>query len=475
MNTRTLSGIDGLDRLLNGGFPTGSTVLVEGLPGTGKTILGMQYLYHGAVDENESGIFITFEELPSQLYNELMDFGWDLRDLEKQNKLRVICLAPEILIEQMEKPNGLIEQIINEIDCKRIVIDSVSLFQFGVEDLKQSRKIIYSLRNTLRKFNITSLLIQESNSSGQSNVPFVNYLVDGVMRLSLKDHMNDFRKRTLEVLKMRGCRFIEGEHIYRIEDQGIHLVPALSLIEDKALLKHETFSNTGIAKLDQLLSGGIPNGSCFLFDTNSKANYKYLLVSIIVNRLIAGENVILLLSNLQNLFDLKHLYRLFGVELDQYVEKGKVLFIDHYDRQVPKGYENARICVSNIKNDEFKMIIKERLSPLVSSSLKKGEKWFIYYDLNTIISQRGKDFLENYFAEQVSTISSAGMTMVALANFTEIGSNTSSFLERTSHGVIKTWVDGSYQYLQVVKSPQGNISYPLLVENIITKPFIRLV
>ncbi|AGK52404.1 ATPase domain-containing protein [Bacillus sp. 1NLA3E] len=471
----TKSGIDGLDQLLNGGLPVGSTVLVEGLPGTGKTILGMQFIFHGAVEEDESGIFITFEELPDQLYNELQDFGWDLRELEKQNKLRVICLSPEVLIEQIEKPNGLIEQMINEINCKRIVIDSISLYQFGSDDLMKSRKTIYSLRNVLRKYKITSLLISELNSSDQGNVPFVNYLVDGVIRLSLKNHINDFRKRTLEVLKMRGCRIQEGEHIYRISENGIHLVPALSLIEDKALLSNERYSSTGIMKLDQILSGGIPNGTCFLIDTNSKANYKYFLFSIVCNRLVAGENVIMLLSNLMDLFEMRHLLKLFGVSMDEYVKDGKLLFIEHFDRPIPDGYESAVIQVAGTDNREFEKTIKEKLVPIIASSLQKGEKWFIYYNLNTIISQRGKEFLEHYYAEEVSTISSAGITMVTLVNFSEIGSKTASFLERTSHGVIKTWVDGSYQYLQVLKSPQGKISHPLLVENIIMKPFIRLV
>jgi len=471
----TKSGIDGLDQLLNGGLPVGSTVLVEGLPGTGKTILGMQFIFHGAVEEDESGIFITFEELPDQLYNELLDFGWDLRELEKQNKLRVICLSPEVLIEQIEKPNGLIEQMINEINCKRIVIDSISLYQFGSDDLMKSRKTIYSLRNVLRKYKITSLLISELNSSDQGNIPFVNYLVDGVIRLSLKNHMNDFRKRTLEVLKMRSCRIQEGEHIYRISDHGIHLVPALSLVEDKAILSSEGYSNTGIIKLDQILSGGIPNGTCFLIDTNSKANYKYILFSIVCNRLTAGENVIMLLSNLMDLFEMRHLLQLFGVSVDEYVKAGRLIFIEHFDRPIPVGYESAVIQVAGTNNREFENTLKEKLVPIIASSLQKGEKWFIYYNLNTIISQRGKEFIEHYYAEEVSTISSAGITMVTLVNFSEIGSKTASFLERTSHGVIKTWVDGSYQYLQVLKSPQGKISHPLLVENIITKPYIRLV
>jgi circadian clock protein KaiC len=475
MNTNTISGIDGLDQLLNGGFPTGSTVLVEGLPGTGKTILGMQFLYHGAVNENESGIYITFEELPEQLYKELNAFGWNLKDLEIQNKLRVICISPDVLMEQLLKPDGLIQQIIKEINCRRVVVDSISLFQFGVEDLKQSRKKIYTLRNILRKLNITSLFLQESISSDHNDVPFVNYLVDGVIRLSLKSHLNDFRKRTLEILKMRGCCVTEGEHIYRINEQGIHLVPALSHIKDKALLNNNGYSDTGISKLDQVLSGGIPNGTCFLIDSNSKANYKYLLFSIISNRLLSGERVIMLLSNTMNLLGIEHLFSLFGISMEEYAKNGKLIFIDHFQRPIPEGYESAVIQVSGTDNTEFENIINEKIVPIVTSSLRKGKKWFVYYNLNTMISQRGKEFLEHYFANQVSVITSAGITMLAFVNFSEIGSQTASFLERTSHGVIKTWVDGSYQYLQVLKSPQGKISPPFLVENINSKPYIRLV
>ncbi|WP_174729046.1 ATPase domain-containing protein [Mesobacillus harenae] len=475
MNSCTASGIEGLDFVISGGFPTGSTVLVEGLPGTGKTILGMQFLYHGAVDHNEPGIFITFEEFPDQLYAELLAFGWDLKALERANMLRVICISPEILIEQMEQPNGLFENIVNEIGCKRIVIDSVSLFQFASNDLKESRNTLYKLRNILRKLKLTSLLIQESNSSEQSEVPFVNYLVDGVVRLSLKTHLNEYRKRTLEVLKMRGCKITEGEHIYRINEQGIHLVPALSMIEDKTAMQLQSFGSTGIAKLDELLTGGIPKGSCFMLDTNSKANYRYIIASVIVTRLLKGDHVALLLSSLVDLYDLKYLCQLFGLDLDDYVKSGHVIFIEHYERQRPPGYESSTIHAGNMTNQEFKNTINEKLGYASSHRNESGDEWFLYYDLNTIVSQRGKEFVIKYFAEEVSKISSAGMSMLALSNFTEIGYETASFLERTSHGVIKTWVDGSYQYLQVLKSPQGNMSSPFLVENIMTKPFIRLV
>lgn len=475
MSQYTATGIQGLDFLLNGGFPTGASILIEGLPGTGKTNLSMQFLYNGAVQYDEPGIYITFEELPGQLYKEMKAFGWDIPALERENKLRVICISPQVLLEQMEKQDGLFEQMIREIGCKRVAIDSISLFQIGDESVEKKRKTLYKLRNILRKFNLTSLLIQEQTSTMDPETSYINYVVDGVIRLSLTDYKEHYRKRTLEVLKMRGRKIIEGEHIYRITDQGIHLLPAFSMVEDKAHMYNSSAVTTGIAKLDQLLDGGIPEGSAFILDTNSKANYKYLAVSIAANRLLAGENLIILLSSLSTINDLEFLYGLYGVNLKEYVAKKKIYFIEHYNRPAPSGFEGAILDVSNLNNDEYRERLMNGLDPFINASLNQHEKWFVYYDLNTIVSQRGRTFLETFYAEEISRLNSAGFSVLALSNFTELGPQLSSFIERTSNGVIKTWVEGSYQYVQLLKSPMGKMSAPLLIENINTKPYINLI
>lgn len=475
MNQYTSTGIQGLDFLLNGGFPTGATILLEGLPGTGKTNLSMQFLYNGAVQYDEPGLYITFEELPGQLYKEMKAFGWDIQALERENKMRVLCISPQVLLEQMETQNGLFEQIINEIGCKRVAIDSVSLFQIGDESVETKRKTLYKLRNILRKFNLTSLLIQEQTSTTDPETSYINYVVDGVIRLALKDYKEHYRKRTLEVFKMRGRKIVEGEHIYRITDHGIHLLPAFSMVEDKAHLYNATAITTGIPKLDQMLDGGIPEGSAFILDTNSKANYKYLAVSIAANRLLAGESLIILLSSLSTINDLEFLYGLYGVSLKEYVEKKKIFFIEHYRRPIPPGFEGAIIDVSELNNDEYRTEVQAILAPYIQESVQRNEKWFVYYDLNTIVSQRGKDFLQTYFTEEISKLNASGFSVLSLSNFTELGSELSSFIERTSNGVIKTWVEGSYQYVQLLKSPMGKMSTPLLVENINTKPYINLI
>ena len=79
MGDRTSTGIMGLDEMLRGGLPSGSTVLIQGAPGVGKTTFGLQFLYHGATKANEAGLLVTFEEFPESIYRDALNLGWDLR------------------------------------------------------------------------------------------------------------------------------------------------------------------------------------------------------------------------------------------------------------------------------------------------------------------------------------------------------------------------------------------------------------
>ncbi|GGH83250.1 circadian clock protein KaiC [Pullulanibacillus pueri] len=473
MQQFTESGVEGIDRILYGGLPKGSAIIVEGAPGTGKTTLGVQFLRHGALECGEPGLYITFEEFPQQIYQDMEGFGWDLRQLEKQNLLRVVSIKPEILLQQMKTPEGLFDQLIREINCQRVVVDSISLFQYIYSNQKENREALYNLRNILRKFALTSLLLSERAVSNAEDT-FEHYVMDGVIRLSIEEQMTKFRKRILEVIKMRGRKIIEGEHIYRIGEQGIRVIPALSVVEDVTISEQDQVS-TGIRELDGLLSGGIQRGSTFLFDTNSKANYKYLIGSIITKRLLEGDRLAILLSSINTMEDLQQLYQLYDVDLEERCQKERVYFIEHFNRAIPEAFKNVVLNVKGLSNEDYRKVLRERLNPIITKSREKGEHWVFYYDLSTIFSIRGAEFVKRFFAEEAAWARSNGITILALCNFAEIGQETASFLERTSNGVIRTWVDGNYQYLQLTKSPNGNVSVPHLVETISDKPLIQLV
>jgi len=93
---RVKTGIKGLDDMLGGGFLVETANMVEGAPGTGKTTLGMQFIYNGITQFNEPGLIMTFEEFPQQYYRDAETFGWDFRGLEQADKLRVIMTSPEV-------------------------------------------------------------------------------------------------------------------------------------------------------------------------------------------------------------------------------------------------------------------------------------------------------------------------------------------------------------------------------------------
>lgn len=474
MRTLTSSGVTGIDNILHGGFPAGSCVIVEGAPGTGKTTLGVQFLHHGATRHGEPGIYITFEEFPRQIYSLMLGFGWDLKKLEEDGLLRVVSIKPDILYREMKTPGGLFEQLIHEIGAKRVVVDSISLFHYLHKEPSEAREVLYTLCNIFRKHGLTSLLLSEQSAVDTGHASFEHFVVDGVIQLSLKKEMETFRKRTLEITKMRGTKFTEGEHIFRIMDEGIHLVPALSMVEDGMIQDNDKIP-TGIASLDRLLSGGIPRASSLILDTNSKANYKYITASIVANRIKAGERILVVASHVLTIAEQADLLRQFGIDVDEVIRRKGIYFIEHFERIIPPGFEDCVIDVKHVHNDEYLEFLSKKLTPVLNESLKRGEKWFIYQDLSTLFTQRGAEFVKHTYSSDTAMIRARNMTILALCNFAEIGPDTSSYLERATQTVIRTWVDRNYQYLQVTKSVTGKVSGPMIVETVSEEPYIRLV
>jgi circadian clock protein KaiC len=475
MNSIVKTGISGLDAILNGGLPAGTATILEGAPGSGKTTLGMHYLYEGAIRYGEPGIYITFEEMPDQIYTDMSAFGWDLKSLERQNLLRVICMSPDTLLTQMKLNDGIFDKLMSEIKCRRLVIDSISLYKFMSDSIQKQRETLYTLRNILRKHGLTSLMIRETTHMDEGNHDFEHYLSDGIISLRVKPFMDKFRMRTIEVHKMRGRNVVSGEHRYFITENGMEIVPALTMVEDRVIISDNSALTTGIRELDHMLSGGLHRGSVYMLDTNSKANYKFLISSIYSSRLRANERTLAVLSSFTSIDSLQQMCSENGVSLDEAVKNKNAFFIEHYHRPIPDGYEDAVVNVVDLSEDDYRDVLRKSFGALLEKSMMGNDNWFIFYDLNTFFSERGRDYVQRFFAEEAAFCRSHGIVMLALCNFSEINKETGSFLERTSNGVIRTWVDGRYQYLQVTKSPTGQMSEPYVIDNISESPYIRLI
>jgi circadian clock protein KaiC len=221
MTKRVRTGVTGLDQMLDGGFLEGSAVLVQGAAGTGKTTLGLQFLYTGVVEEGETGLLITFEEFPSSLLRDAQEHGWDLRALEETNKLRILFTSPSILLANLQSPDSPLNHTILRWGIRRVVLDSIDHFQRISHDPVVLRDTYATVLNALKREEMTSLLTREvSGTRLQSQHDKLAYIVDAVLMMHYVE-VNSAIERALLVLKTRGSAHAQGIHKYEIKPGGI--------------------------------------------------------------------------------------------------------------------------------------------------------------------------------------------------------------------------------------------------------------
>lgn len=222
---RVKTGIPGLDEMLCGGFLPRTANLVEGAPGTGKTTLGMQFIYHGIVACGEPGLILTFEQFPQQYYSDAASFGWDFRQLERDGKLRVVMTSPEVGRSDLEQVDGRIGRLVQEIGAKRILVDSLSHFARLSEESSQLRSIVHGFVNGLKREGLTAVLTRESAAllgEAESTDDALTFLVDSYILLRYVEIESAVHKALL-VLKMRGSNHDKGIRQFEITARGIEV------------------------------------------------------------------------------------------------------------------------------------------------------------------------------------------------------------------------------------------------------------
>jgi circadian clock protein KaiC len=224
-NKRVKTEVKGLDDMLKGGFLPQSANLVEGPPGTGKTTLGMQFIYNGIQYHDEPGLILTFEEFPQQYYRDAESFGWDFRRLENEGKLKVIMTSPGVSRSEAESVGGRIETLAREMGARRILVDSISHFDQMAGDSLELRSVVFGFINALKREGLTSVLTRESPVllGGEEEKHSIAYVVDGYIMLRYVEIESAIRKALL-VLKLRGSDHAKDIRQFEITDHGIEIM-----------------------------------------------------------------------------------------------------------------------------------------------------------------------------------------------------------------------------------------------------------
>ncbi|MBC7287787.1 MAG: extracellular solute-binding protein, partial [Armatimonadetes bacterium] len=319
------TGIPGVDEIIGGGFVPGSSVLVEGVPGAGKTTFGLQTIVAQA-KEGRRCILVSFEQLPGQILADAASFGWDLEKLEREGLVRVICTSPELFVEQLRSREGPLGEELTSREVDLVVIDSVSHIYEYRPEAHGNRAVVYSLISGLKRAGVTTILTKEMPSADPLAVSFEEYLTDVVLRMTYEAVGTARRARYIEVLKTRGLPHLSGKHALEITQRGLVAYPRMQPVvveQGKQEVSLSDRASTGALGLDEMTGGGIPRGFSVLVAGSAGVGKTTLALSFACAGARAGEPC-LYLSFDEPPAKLIALADALGLELGRYVSDGVV-------------------------------------------------------------------------------------------------------------------------------------------------------
>jgi circadian clock protein KaiC len=388
---RLTTGIEGLDNILEGGLPSGHLYLIEGDPGTGKTTLAMQFLLTGA-SEGESVLYVTLSESESELRAVARSHGWSL------DQVQIFELLPD---EETLRPEGqytvfhpaevelgdttrAIVSKVEEVNPKRVVIDSLSELRMLAQDALRYRRQILAFKQYFSGKQCTVLLLDDRTNTDHDLQ--LQSIAHGVFSLENLPRDYGIKRRRLEVLKLRGSSFREGFHDYGIKKGGLSIYPRLVASEHKAEFAREHISS-GIPELDALVGGGIDRGTSTLLIGPAGAGKSTIAARYAFAAMARGETAAVYLFDEGTRSYLSRLKNL-GFDAAPFLQNGRFLLYQVDVAELSPG-EFANRVRQVVERDGARVVVIDSLNGFMNAM--PGEKYLPMqlHELTTFLNQKG--------------------------------------------------------------------------------------
>ena len=328
VSNRASTGITGFDEITGGGLPRGRTTLLTGGPGSGKTILALQFLVHGIQRCKEPGIFVGFEESSRRIVANAESFAWQLAKLRRQ-KLYFLDAQPKADLVQSGTFDLLgmlaaLDAQIKKMGARRIVFDALDIVLALLPDLTARRREVYRLHEWLLARELTAVVTakaggDDAGSINQESFGFMQFMVDCSVILN-HSVVQGVSQRNLRVQKYRGISFDENQSPFVIGVSGIEVAVARTLGYVDANVTNERVSS-GVERLDTMLGGGYYRGASVLitgFPGTAKTTLSGAFAEAACRR---AERTMFVSFDSDSAEVIRNLMSV-GIRLDRYVKNG---------------------------------------------------------------------------------------------------------------------------------------------------------
>jgi circadian clock protein KaiC len=375
------TGIASFDLIAKGGLPRNRTTLLSGTAGSGKTVFAVQFLAAG-IAAGEHGVFVTFEEAPRDIRQNMRSFGWDLEAWERDGTLAMVDASPDPDVEIIESGAfdlgallARVENAVRKVGATRVAIDSLGAMFSQFTDQALVRRELFRIASALKQLGVTAVMTAERTDDYGPIARFgvEEFIADNVMVLRnvLEDEK---RRRTIEMLKFRGTDHQKGEFPFTIvANAGIVVIP-LSAIQLRQKSSDVRISS-GNADLDSMCGGGFFRDSVILV-SGATGTGKTLTVTQFLNGGAAAGERCLLLAFEESRDQLFRNASGWGIDFERMESDGMLRVLCDYPRS--PGLEDWLIRIKDIV-EEFKpsRVALDSLSALERGGSDKAFREFV--------------------------------------------------------------------------------------------------